>query len=298
MKRVSPGTGRPPRGSGALLRTVAGLLAVVGLLLPAPVSAQAGNGPPLRMKIPDSLSSTAPKEVPFRVGETLTYKVKLGIFNVGEGDMTVHGVEEVRGVPSYHVSMGLNASAFFGAAKVNDRFQSWMDVRTLASRRFIRDIHEVNYNSYRVYEIWPDERRWARTDESDDKTGETLSNLPMDEIAFIYWIRTQDLEVGQTYTYDDRYFKEDGNPITLKVLRRETKEVDAGSFETIVVQPIIKTSGLFSEGGKAELYFTDDERRMLVYMRSEVPLVGSITLHLKGLEGIAGGTETGAQDGG
>jgi hypothetical protein len=262
------------------------VLAAVAAATPPGVSAQITDSRPLRMTLPDSLSSTAPAEVPFTVGESLSYKVKLGIFNVGEGDMTVHGVEKIRGVPSYHVSMGLVASAFFGAAKVNDRFQSWMDVRTLASRRFIRDIHEVNYKSYRVYEIWPDERRWARTDESDDKTGTTLSNLPMDEIAFIYWMRTQDLEVGETYTYDDRYFKEDGNPITLEVLRRETKKVDAGTFETIVVRPIIETSGLFSEGGNAELYFTDDERRLMVYMRSEVPLVGSITLHLKGMEGV------------
>lgn len=242
----------------------------------------------LGLSLSGELSSIEAPARPFEVGEQLSYRVKLGVFNVGHGDMTVHGVDTIRGVPSYHVSMGLNASAFFGAAKVNDRFESWMDTRTLASRRFIRDIHEVNYNSYRVFEIYPTERRWERTDESDDKTGETLSELPMDEIAFIYWIRTQDLEVGETYVYNDRYFKEEGNPVTLQVLRRETKEVDAGTFETVVVRPIINTSGLFSEGGNAELYFTDDERRLMVYMRSEIPVVGSITLHLQSIEGVPG----------
>lgn len=286
--------------------TVAGLLLLgLGLGLtggglplgPGPAGAQEldsiapptlGSATPLGLALPDSLEAMAAPERPFAVGEHLTYRVKLGIFNVGAGDMSVHGVDTIRGIPSYHVSMGLNASAFFGAAKVKDRFESWMDTRTMASRRFIRDIHEVNYKSYRVFEIYPDERRWERTDESDDKTGETLSSLPMDEIAFIYWIRTQELEVGETYTYDDRYFKEEGNPVTLKVLRRETKTVDAGTFETIVVQPIINTSGLFSEGGNAELYFTDDEHRLMVYMRSEVPVVGSITLHLQGVEGVPG----------
>jgi hypothetical protein len=60
--------------------------------------------------------------------------------------------------------------------------------------------------------------------------------------------------------------------------------VEGRTYRTIVVQPIIQTSGLFSEGGKAELYFTDDEERHLVYMRSEIPVVGSITLHLKNVE--------------
>ena len=82
--------------------------------------------------------------------------------------------------------------------------------------------------------------------------------------------------------------------MVVKVLRRETKETPAGSFETIVVQPIIKTSGLFGEGGNAELYFTDDRNRYLVYLRSEVPGFQSMTLHLRSVEhrgrvGVTGG---------
>lgn len=246
------------------------------------VAAQTGSTRP-QLNIPTELEAMAGAalDVPFQPGERLTYKVKLGVFTVGEGHMSVYDVEEVRGVPSYHVSMDLDGSAMFGSVKVRDRFHSWMDVRSLATRRFIKDIHEVNYKSFRSYEIYPEERRWERTDH--DEEGETLSDVPLDEIAFIYFVRTLPLEVGETYTYD-RYFKDDGNPVVLKVLRKERKEVDAGTFDTIVVQPLIQTSGLFSEGGKAELYFTDDEHRHLVYMRSEIPVVGSITLHLKSVE--------------
>lgn len=255
----------------------------LGAALAGPVDAQAVQGrqdSTVRM-VPTDLRPLAPPKVPFQPGERLIYKVKLGVFNVGEGHMTVHGVEEVRGVPSYHVSMDLDGSAMFGTVQVHDRFHSWMDIRTLATRRFVKDIHEVNYKSFRSYEIYPEERRWERHE--NDEEGVTLSDVPLDEIAFVYFVRTLPLEVGETYTYD-RYFKEDGNPVILKVLRRERKTVDAGTFDTIVVQPIIRTSGLFSEGGKAELYFTDDAERHLVYMRSEIPVVGSITLHLRSVE--------------
>ena len=44
----------------------------------------------------------------------------------------------------------------------------------------------------------------------------------------------------------------------------ETITVPAGTFRTIVVQPVIQTRGLFSEGGRAEVYFTDDDRRLLI----------------------------------
>jgi len=88
--------------------------------------------------------------------------------------------------------------------------------------------------------------------------------------------------VGKEYTFN-RYFRESGNPVVLRVLRKETVTVPAGTFETVVVRPIIQTRGLFSQGGEAELYFTDDHRRLLVQMRSKVPLVGSISLHLRSI---------------
>jgi hypothetical protein len=259
-----------------------GLLALGGLTGCAlPSAAQM-----LDLRLPQTLEATAPPAVPFSVGERLTYNVKLGWFNVGDGELAVLGVDSIRGAPSYHLSMALTASAMFGSVKVRDRFSSWMDVRTLASRRFIRDQHEHNYKSYREFEIYPEEKRWERTDE--DKEGITLSEAPLDEIAFLYWMRTLPLEVGESYTFEGKYFKEDGNPVVLKVLRREEKETGAGRFDTIVVQPIIRTKGLFSEGGKAEVYLTDDEDRLMVYLRSEIPVAGSITLHLERIEGVPG----------
>jgi hypothetical protein len=102
----------------------------------------------------------------------------------------------------------------------------------------------------------------------------------LDDISFLYFVRTLPLEVGQTYTFP-RYFREDGNPVVLKVLRKEKVSVPVGTFETIVVQPIIQTSGLFGDGGKAEVYFTDDDQRILVQMKSKVPVLKSLNLVLE-----------------
>ncbi len=84
--------------------------------------------------------------------------------------------------------------------------------------------------------------------------------------------------MGETYEWN-RYFRFDRNPVILRVLRRETVKVPAGEFSTIVVQPIIKTRGIFSEGGEAEIFITDDERRIPVKLKSKL-VVGSVTLEL------------------
>lgn len=217
--------------------------------------------------------------VPFGLGERLEYQVKLGIFSAGDGFLGVEGIDTVRGRETYRLSMGIEGGILF--AKVNDLYQSWLDTRTLTSLRFVRDIHEVKYKSFREWAIYPEERYWERVDE--DRSEDMITSEPLDELAFMFWMRTLPFEVGETYTFN-RYFKNDGNPVMLKVLRRERREVPAGVFDCIVVQPIIRTKGLFSEGGRAEIYFSDDENRYLVYMRSEIPVVGSITMHLREIQ--------------
>ena len=83
----------------------------------------------------------------------------------------------------------------------------------------------------------------------------------------------------------------DAGPLTMNASRSqrrisppsltETVKVPAGTYNTVVVRPTIKTSGLFGEGGQAELFFSDDEHHILVQLRSKVKVVGSLSLHLK-----------------
>ncbi|MFQ5529118.1 MAG: DUF3108 domain-containing protein, partial [Gemmatimonadota bacterium] len=56
----------------------------------------------------------------------------------------------------------------------------------------------------------------------------------------------------------------------------------------IVVRPVIKTSGLFSEGGRAEIYVTDDERRIPVRVKARMS-IGTANLYLTKYEpGVPG----------
>lgn len=269
------------------MRALAPGAVLVALLLLRPLGAQEATE--VGQATPRDTTSSVTKaaypvdpeaaRTPFGPGEKLEYKVKLGIFAVGSAHMEVEGVDTVAGRRAYVAHLDIKGGIAF--ARVDDDLRSWFDVGTLASRRFVQDIHEVKYKSHRFYEMLPDEQRWWRKD--NDETGPMLTSLPLDDIAFIYYIRTLDLEVGKTYTLN-RYFKESGNPVIIQVLRKDERKVPAGTFRTIVVKPIIRTKGLFSEGGNAEIHFSDDERRLVVYLRSEIPVVGSVTLHLRKIE--------------
>jgi hypothetical protein len=214
-------------------------------------------------------------ERPFGAGERAQYQVRLGGLSVGNGAIEVLGVQSLGGHPVYHARMTLSGGV--PLAHVDDRYESWIDTVGLYSRRFHQNQHEVRYRRNRTYDFNPEQRTWRR---ENGETGALTTDKPLDDLSFLFYARTLPLEVGATYTLR-QYFKESGNPVVLRVIRRDTVRVPAGTFRTIVVRPTIRTRGLFGEGGQAEVHFSDDERRILVMIRSRVPLVGSLSMHLR-----------------
>lgn len=261
-------------------RRIAGISCLTTALAVWPVQAQED------LSVPEGQRSASTYEidpeaapVPFGPGEHLRYTVKAGMFNVGSGFMDVEAIDTVRGYPTYRLHWGIQGSVLFGAAKIDDHYTSWLDTRSIMSRRYIRDVDQGKYKARRIYEFYPEELWWERTDVLD--SGDLASALPLDEIAFVYFLRTLPLEVGKTYTFN-RYFKKDGNPVRIEVLRKDRTEVGGGSFNTIVIRPVIPGASLFGEGSDAEIHLSDDKLRRIVYMKSELGFLGiSISLHLE-----------------
>ena len=227
----------------------------------------------------DVPTDTLAAPAPFGPGEHLVYGVKGGWFNVGTGALTLEGLDWVRGNPTYRAVMRINGRMTF--FKIDDVYTSWFDQHTLQSWRFIRS-YGGTYTSGRHYEFFPERDMWDRED--NDEFGPMATDDPLDDISFVYFLRTLPLEVGETYTFH-RYFKEEGNPVVVRVLRKDRRKTDAGEFNTIVVSPNFQSEGLFAEGGNAELHFSDDERRLLVYMWVNMPrLPGGVSLHLNSVQ--------------
>jgi hypothetical protein len=254
------------------------LTAIVALAVAASAAVSAA-APARAMDLAEAPSGESPARVPFGPGERAEYQVRLGGLSVGSGTMEVLGLVDVQGSSTYHARLHITGGIPF--ARVDTRLDTWLDVKGLFSRRFEQDQHELRFKRHRIYDFFPESRSYRLR--GTGEIGALPTSEPLDEVAFLYYARTLPLRVGETYTID-RYFKDDGNPVVLEVLRRETVTVPAGTFNTVVVRPIIQTDGLFGQGGRAEVYFTDDERRLLVQLRSRVPLVGSLSLHMRTYE--------------
>jgi hypothetical protein len=228
---------------------------------------------------PAAISRPSSTTTALAVGERLVYDVKFGALRVGTGAMEVRGVVDVRGRDAWHTVFTIKGGV--PLYKVNDRMESWIDTATFTSLRFVQESHEGRRHRLRRYEMYPERSEYV--EEGSASINRPTVEHPLDEAAFLYFLRTVPLEVGEHYDFN-RYFKPDRNPIRLEILRRERIEVPAGSFETIVVRPIIKSKGIFSENGQAEVWLTDDDRHMVVQMKARLSF-GSIGLYLRNATG-------------
>lgn len=256
-------------------RTASALtMGALALLPPGTTSAQPARPASLTSaSSTSSVSSVAFAPVPFAVGEELRYKATFGGIPAGSARMTVEGIEMVRGRPAYHLVFAIDGGIPF--FRVHDRYESWMDVQTLASVRHRQQISEGRYKRTTTYEIYPERAEYQ-------KNGGALQpsvRHPLDDGSFIYAVRAAGIDVGETRR-DDRYFRPDRNPVVLTGVGRETVRVDAGTFPATVVKPSIRANGLFSDNGDARIWFSDDDARVPVLVKTKFARF-SLTLTLQ-----------------
>lgn len=246
-----------------------GIIAVLSIAVPSARAQQESPASPITESVPP-----LPSVRPYGVGEKLVYDLAVGGAKVGTGSMAIVGNEVIDGHDTFHSIFDIKGGFLF--FKVNDRLESWFEPATATSHRFYQLINEGSYHKERYFEIYPDS---AKLHQRGFEMKESVRDA-LDDASFFYFVRTVPLVIGETYTYT-RYFRPEKNPVIVKVLRREKIKVDAGTFDTIVLQPIIKSGGLFAEGGEALIWVTNDDRRIMVQLRAKMPVLRSLDLFLK-----------------
>lgn len=112
----------------------------------------------------------------------------------------------------------------------------------------------------------------------------TVAEPPIwDVISGFYYLRTQTLEIGKP-VYIDVFDSNKFIKVEVKVLAKEQAELPGGGdVETIKVQPVLTTDGLFKKSGDIFIWLTNDERKIPVRVETKVP-IGTVTAKLKSLD--------------
>lgn len=210
----------------------------------------------------------------FGVGERLHFDIGYGFINAGSATMEVMEVIDYNSRPAYQIVTTAQSNRFFSSFyPVKDRVESIMDAIGLFSWRFVKDIREGKYRARREYEF-------DQVGHSVVYKGDTISvnAYVQDALSVLYYIRTQPLKIGQS-VFVDNFTSGKNYPLEVRVHRREKIKTKAGEFECLVIEPLMKSSGVFKHEGKLTVWVTDDRMRMPVLMKTKV-IVGSITAEL------------------
>jgi glycosyltransferase involved in cell wall biosynthesis len=219
--------------------------------------------------------SAPPSGMPFPVGERLTFNAKYGIFNVGNATMEVMGIDTVRHIEAVHIRFRISGGALW--YHLNQTIESWVGRNDFRSRRFWSVQDERDRHRENRYDIFPDSGFYR--EEGQDTTFATVAE-PLDDAAFLYWIRTVPLEVGKTYEYA-RYFRPDRNPVIIEVLGYDKVSVAGKKWRALVVRPKIpQARGIFAEKSETHIWLSDDPQRLVLAIQSNFSF-GQVTLKLK-----------------
>jgi hypothetical protein len=239
-------------------------------------------------KLADSLATTRFRKVKndaFGVGERLVFDVNYGFVTAGEAVMEIPALDTLAGRKCYRVEFRVNSlPSFSWIYRVEDRYLTFIDVEAIAPLKFEQHIREGDYKRDFVADF-DQVGHVARTTEGEYPVPPYVHDI----MSAFYFARTVDfsgMKTGDQVVLQN-FYKDKSYDLAVKLLGRQELEVAAGTFHTVVVEPLVKEGGLFKSEGRIVIWLTDDERKLPVRVNTKV-IIGSIDTELRDYSGTAG----------
>ncbi len=230
--------------------------------------------------------------VPFQVGEELTYKVyyNLNFVWIPAGEVVFKVQDDGS---RYHFSAtGVTYDSYEWFYKVRDNFDTYADKQTLLPQTSIRKVKENRYSVYDKVEFDQKNRKatYLRGQvEANAKPGTVqLSDCMHDILSTVYYCRSLDyssVQNGQDFPMK-MMLDEETHALKYRFLSREEKSIRGlGKFNTLRFSPQVVAGNVFKENAQMKIWASDDANKVPLMIESPVA-VGSVKIVLKSYKGL------------
>jgi len=219
----------------------------------------------------------------FKRGEYLKYRVFYDSWvtsGLTAGIGTVRVLDENKkfhGRDTYHLEViGRSVGLFNWFFKVRDKFESYVDTKTLAPWLFIRHTREGSFRK--------EDKVIFNQFENTAKSTTMERNVPpyvQDIVSAFFYMRNlpmTDLEQGDTLSVQ---FHLDDSVYNSKILFRGRQDIETklGRFRSLVFQPKVARGEVFDTDYPMTLWVSDDRNHIPLLVESEV-IIGAVKIEL------------------
>ena len=224
------------------------------------------------------------KDVVFRPGEVLKYRLRYGFVTAAEATLNVVDSDlKLGNRPVYSlVAQGKTSGTFDIFYKVRNRYESYIDRETLLPHLYSENIRESNYRRADKARFYQEQRKVVANRGTFKGAEQTF-----DIVSAYYFARNLDLTGVKAGTpLKMHYFLGDGiSDLEITYLGKERIKTPLGYFNCLKFSPSIEPGRIFRKDSKLYLWITDDGNRIPVKAEVEI-LVGSVTMELTSANGL------------
>lgn len=222
----------------------------------------------------------------FKRGEMLTFRMHYGIIDAGVATLGITDeAKEVAGRKTFHVvGLGESRGAFDFFYKVRDRYETYIDEKSIIPWIFLR---HVNEGGYKIEQSYVFNHYSEKVNVGEGQTFPIEPNM-QDMLSAFYFARNLDLSAakpGEIYAINCFMDKEVW-PLKVKFIGRETITTELGTFKCLKYRPIVQKGRVFKHEEDLNIWITDDKNHIPILGQADV-VVGSIKAELKDYKGLA-----------
>lgn len=227
------------------------------------------------------------KELPFKNGEKLSYVLHYGLLNAGIAELSVK--ESKRKFKNSRKSINMIGKGWTTGAtdwffEVNDHYETYMDLDSLESLRFIRRVNEGGFIINQDYYFDQDSNK-VRTQ---DNAQYDIPEGAQDMLSSFYYARTIDFSKAN---YNDifvipAFVDNQIEYLRVKYKGKETIKIRNGKYRCLKFNPLVLEGRVFKDDDDVTVWISDDKNKIPVLIKSKI-IVGSIKAELSDYSGIA-----------
>ncbi len=238
--------------------------------------------------ISTTVSFTQEKNIVFKEGEWLKYRMHYGLINAGYTTVNVKGAKKDNREAFHIIAKGWTTGVTRWFFKVKDNYQTWFYKDNLKPYHFRRRVNEGGHIISRDIYFDQEEKTAFIKDHKKNKEKTVTADNVQDMISAFYYLRNQDisdLKVGDELSLD-MFFDYETFGFKMRYLGEDLLKTKFGKIKCLRFRPLVQSGRVFKAEESLTVWITADKNKIPIRIKADLA-VGSLKADLDQFKGLA-----------